>query len=73
MDLTPKPIGTIEWEWYKLANKCPKTLENTGLSGILCFDENGAATLLQHAMEKARKWMVASGYLVKFGGEKYDR
>jgi hypothetical protein len=31
----------------KLANKCPKTLANTGLSGILCFGKNVSATLLQ--------------------------
>jgi len=36
-----------------MANKCPKTLGNKGLSGILCFDENVSATLLQRAMEKA--------------------
>ena len=56
-----------------MANKCPKTLGNTGLSGILCFDENASATLLQHVMWKVQKGMVASGYQVKFGGGKYDR
>jgi len=35
-----------------MANKCPETLGNKGLSGILCFDKNASATLLQLAMEK---------------------
>jgi hypothetical protein len=35
-----------------MAFKCPKTLGNKGLSGILCFDENVSATLLQRAIEK---------------------
>ena len=35
------------------ANKCPKILGNTGLSGILCFGKNVSATLLQLSMEKA--------------------
>ena len=34
----------------KLADKCPKTLANKGLSGILCFGENASATLLRHAV-----------------------
>jgi hypothetical protein len=35
-----------------MANKCPKTLGNKGLSGIFCFDETASATLLQRAIEK---------------------
>ncbi len=45
-----------------MAYKCPETLGNKGLSGTLCFDENGFATLLQHAMVKVQKGMVASCY-----------
>ena len=36
-------------------NKCPKTLENTGLSGILCFNEKCFATLLQQVKKKRKK------------------
>ena len=36
-----------KWQDNKLAYKCPETLGNKGLSGILCFDENASATLLQ--------------------------
>ena len=39
----------IGFVFYQLlAYKCPETLGNKGLSGTLCFDEIGAATLLQH-------------------------
>ncbi len=53
-----------------MAYKCPKTLGNKGLSGILCFSANAFATLLQHATLKMQKGIVASGYKVKFGGSK---
>ena len=36
-----------------MANKCPKTLGNKGLSGIYAIKGNVVATLLQLAMEKA--------------------
>ena len=44
-----------------MANKCPKTLGNKGLSGIYAILKNVSATLLQHVMEKLRKGIVASG------------
>ena len=44
-----------------MANKCPKTLGNKGLSGIFCFGENASATLLQHVMLNLQKGIVASG------------
>ena len=50
---------------HRMANKCPKTLGNKGLSGILCFDETASATLLQLATEKVQKGIVASGCLVR--------
>ena len=53
-----------------MASKCPKTLGNKGLSGILCFDETASATLLQLVVLKALKGMVASGYEVKKGDPK---
>ena len=31
-----------------MANKCPKTLGNKGLSGIYAIKKNTSATLLQH-------------------------
>jgi hypothetical protein len=42
--------------------KCPKTLGNTGLSGISAIWENAAATLLQLAMLNLQKGIVADGY-----------
>ena len=36
-DLTPKPTGTIEWESVKIVFRVPKTLETTGVFGILVF------------------------------------
>ena len=48
-----------------MAYKCPKTLGNTGFSGIYAIQENSAATLLQHATQKLQKGIVASGYEVK--------
>ena len=44
-----------------MANKCPKTLGNKGLSGIYAIKKNTSATLLQLAMLKAQKRIVASG------------
>ena len=35
---------------HQLAYKGPETLGNKGLSGTLCFDENGSATFLQHVV-----------------------
>lgn len=43
----------------------PEIPWNKGLSGILCFDENSSATLLQHVSENAQKGMVANGCLVR--------
>jgi len=37
-----------------MAYKCPKTLGNTGLSGILCVNENAFATLLQQVKQKIK-------------------
>jgi hypothetical protein len=45
-----------------MANKCPKSLTNTGLSGISAIWENTAATLLQHAMLILLKGIVAIGF-----------
>ena len=56
-----------------MANKCPKSLGNKGLSGIYAIWENAAATLLQLGMEKAQKGMVASGYEVMKGGRQSVR
>ena len=50
-----------------MANKCPKSLGNTGLSGIYAIKKNTFATLLQHAMVKVQKGIVASGYDVMKG------
>lgn len=50
-----------------MANKCPKTLGNKGLSGIYAIWENAPATLLQHAMLNSQKGIVAGGYDVKKG------
>lgn len=47
-----------------MANKCPKTLENTGLSGIYAILKIATATLLQLAMLNAQKRIVASGLQV---------
>ena len=47
-----------------MANKCPKTLGNKGLSGISVIQKNAVATHLQRAREKAGKGMVASGLQV---------
>ena len=41
-----------------MANKCPETLGNKGLSGTLCFDENVSATLLQHVGINLQKKIV---------------
>jgi len=38
-----------------MANKCPKTLANKGLSGIYAIWENTAATLLQQVKKKRKK------------------
>ena len=48
-----------------MAELCPETLGNKGLSGTLCFDENGSATFLQHESEKVQKGIVAAGYEVQ--------
>ena len=38
-----------------MANKCPKTLGNKGLSGTYAIKKNTSATLLQLAMLKSAK------------------
>jgi hypothetical protein len=45
-----------------MANKCPKTPGNTGLSGIYAIWKKSAATLLQHVMLNLQKGIVASGF-----------
>jgi hypothetical protein len=47
-----------------MANKCPKTLGNTGLSGIYAILKIATVTLLQLAMLKAQKRIVARGLQV---------
>jgi len=51
-----------------MANKCPKTLVNKGLSGIYAIWEKAAATLLQQVTQKPQDGIVASGYncILKF-------
>ena len=44
-----------------MAYKCPKTLRNTGLSGILCFNQNYFAT----RNSKSAKGIVVKGLQVK--------
>ena len=41
-----------------MANKCPKTLGNKGLSGISAIWGNASATLLQHIGIKLQKKIV---------------
>jgi hypothetical protein len=46
---------------YLLAYKCPKTLGNTGLSGILCFDEKCFATRnVKIAKRISCKWFTSN-------------
>ena len=56
-----------EWEWYRMAYKCSKTLANKGFSGIYAIWKKAAATLLQHVEWKVQKGIVAGSYDVKKG------
>ena len=50
-----------------MANKCPKTLGNKGLSGILCFSENTFAIHKdKSAKRNSRRWVSSKNSMLWF-------